>query len=1335
MAFTDLEYGPIRTQWWAEIEGLRRRYGLPVPSWNPCGNWYWRADGSTSYLTRADDGTFETSGDFTAIVKVRPRAMYGSGSSKEQFLCGKWDSSSANCLWGLFTKGRKVIARAKDGILAGGITRETEVDNALTVGEWSTVALAYDDSAKNWELRVGGSGDDYTGVSGQKSYVTSRPFTIAAMSNGSADDRHFNGDVAWFAYWDLYRISNSYLDEIDAGTWNPRCKTTLNGSTVTPAAGYLLVLDSAVAATIDPETGSGAFTKAGTWTDSDDDNPAGTARFISGALNSVELGSQSIDPPNGSCNIPQHEIKIDDRDGEITELVSVSDTPWARTYLTGDIDDDDTTIPVEEIDALPAEGTLYLDRESIHVTGKEIDQRTGISCSIITGASASANGDTVRVYTTASATRINKTNYWRGAVITFTSGSNSGQSRTVSASLYNAATNQTTLALAQGLPNDSTSGDGFTLTYPLTSIASSTLTESDGYWNGAIVQFTSGPNSGVTSWVRSFDATNDRLDLAEPLHVACTTSSQFTIERKRLTGATRGAFGSEAKPHKPIDSDGQPVRRAVSNKVPVIRSRRVEIYEGRDGEAESQARRTVGYIDDYTFDNSGRTYSFGLSGLAKMLDRKILGKQKRSRVVELPVWGGDFVCDWYLVVGSSGNGGSFTSPNDPKYYFRYSDPDGKERLMQICRILFSEMDNPFEGPGNVKIGDEIIHYETVLAADWLAEFDDSFLIGDALYLANVTDPTEAQESLMLAQYALSTVSDRVAQGHLHNRGLFAQQIGADPVRRTHYLYPDTGDEYVFEINVDPLSRALMQYHEPGAEIAQVLMCSDSPQSDFLQYGRVEFSSKSGGNFVAGDTITGGTSGQTAVVVEADTTAAGDLLFVYDGTVNGGEFTPAESISCGGVSATADSVEPILRPRNNIVDAILQVMMSTGDTGSNGRYDTLSAGLGLGVDSDLIDVESFESLRDDLLGNIVVDFVIEEPIDFKEWFEKEIGVLAQVFLYENTDGKIALGHLMTRLEAVRYDRSNTVPSFDLSNQSPVVPGWASGRDQINKIQIRYNRRPGTGEYLSKAFVNFGDQAEILEGHGRKLQIKSGALYVPDAYFQGLSHRDPALPPLLRRFTSVLWDRLAKYPCPTIRISTTVAMGHVEVGSIVTVTHPTLPNLRTSARGLSGEYYQVVSKQRRNDGACEFELWQIGVHDNKFGFIVPSAKVVSYSDDGAGAGKGRVVVEPYWATADPWIAASVGKKDCDYFEVGDVITPYTSALVPLSTPVDEIAIEAIDSANNRIDLASNLGTNPSAGDVITWAKYSSCTTDQKNYGVFAADKDHGLGSTPDSAFKYL
>jgi len=1042
---------------------------------------------------------------------------------------------------------------------------------------------------------------------------------------------------------------------------------------------------------------------------------AQTGRYINQLLADLppRIGGQEADPLNGTCRIPSHEFTLLDADEEITSLISVSDTPKAKTCLTRAISDSDTDIPVEDYSDFPASGHLYIDRETIYYTGQSTASKNAQTCSAgLTGQTADGgNANSLN-----DAGRTEADDYWIGALLTVTAGTNNGESRIITGYWWDEENSKGWLTWDSPMPSACDATTVYSISYPPDRFKCAGLTEASNYWNGAVVLFTAGTNVGLLAWVQSFDGATDMCTLVSPLPDPCDGTSQFNIVLYKLTGASRGLYDSEAADHLITDENGAVVRRAVVDKPPFIKTRMVRIYESRVGCDESEALCSVGYIDDYGLTPDGNAYQFSCSGLLKILGRKFMSDQARARIAKIPLWGGSFIgVSKYDFIA-----------NQVLWDYAFALEDGATEGFSVVKIWMRAVHGTLPAAGGtVKVDDEIIHYDE--RTNKLVNY---WSLDPYLKLGGTDIVLDEDGGTLMNQADGNTDNDIETVACLHNRSLFSDKIGAKDVAHSMFARPDAFAESKpgYKMPSPKGMKAFLQEHKVGAEIIQCCLCENSPKSDFPRYDFIEYENLAGGTFAAGDEIEGADNGTVATVMEVDATNATLLLAWAD--PDNGVFDEGEQISCGGVTADVATYRQEIRPRNNTLDVVLQLLTSTGTTADNGPYDTLPAGMGLGIDQDLVDIDGIEELRDKWFASAPVDFVLHEPTTAWDWLKDNIFRPMQIFPFETYQGKVGLACLMTDAEARVENEDSSATEFDGDHMNArQLPDWTSGKPPIAQLSVRYNKHPTADEFLGKMKIIFGNAATWYKDLGRKVEIDLGCFYYPDADLKRISHKDVKMPAFLRRLTAVMWDRQAVKPCPVITCKTPHGDIRNNVGDIVVVTQANLPNLRTSQRNLAAEYYQIIGRYPEPaNSAMRWILWQIGVHDEKYARRAPGAKVSAYAADTPSAGKSTITF--YERTF-----SKPGDKDVSHFSAGMEVmfVSSTYGLIGGVAP-EEATIESVNEGSNQVVLDQNLTHAVSDGCFMTYAPFASCTVGQQEGRVFMADEDHLLDDT-DSAFKYM
>jgi hypothetical protein len=190
-------------------------------------------------------------------------------------------------------------------------------------------------------------------------------------------------------------------------------------------------------------------------------------------------------------------------------------------------------------------------------------------------------------------------------------------------------------------------------------------------------------------------------------------------------------------------------------------------------------------------------------------------------------------------------------------------------------------------------------------------------------------------------------------GCYHNRGLFSRKLTLQSVRNTIVdadLSYSIREHKYYPFARTPAIKYFMKEHDIGEEISQVLICTDDQRSDFPQYRRLSFSGSTG-TVVAGETFTLSVTGITGVVMEVDSASSTAEVAFWSEPTKGPNLSSPDVLTTSGGTLTLDGYVPKVRPRNNMIDVLLQMLCSTGVRGANGKYDTLDDGIGLGIHAD------------------------------------------------------------------------------------------------------------------------------------------------------------------------------------------------------------------------------------------------------------------------------------------------------------------------------------------------------------------------------------------------
>lgn len=376
---------------------------------------------------------------------------------------------------------------------------------------------------------------------------------------------------------------------------------------------------------------------------------------------------------------------------------------------------------------------------------------------------------------------------------------------------------------------------------------------------------------------------------------------------------------------------------------------------------------------------------------------------------------------------------------------------------------------------------------------------------------------------------------------------------------------------------------------------------------------------------------------------------------------------------------------------NPLNILLSVLTSTG-AGTNGAYDYLAAVNSLGIDQAHIDVSGIEGVRDDWFpGNShYMSFSMSKRIKAKDFIEKEI--LKTLNLYPVIDGQ------------GRFSIKPFKPPLPASDSQSVdkdtiigMPQWDNNLTAlVNEVECHYDWNTTTEVYDTIDF--YADATSITNrGPGKKpIVLKSKGLTTAKGGFDVMATR-----------ASRIFERFAVPPVK-ISFNTFFSKWLVEAGDIISFTHPNMPDVEAGTRGLTAKRMEVTSRSVDwKRGRVKIDLLDTGFGKGKYGVISPTMTVVS----------------------------SVSQKSF-VVSVADAVkySNLTSPEVQLCTLKmrQKVAAKTILTVNTTTGeiTCDDMGVKVVPADIVLFADYDSCTTEQKDWG-FIADASDNLGAANDDA----
>lgn len=366
------------------------------------------------------------------------------------------------------------------------------------------------------------------------------------------------------------------------------------------------------------------------------------------------------------------------------------------------------------------------------------------------------------------------------------------------------------------------------------------------------------------------------------------------------------------------------------------------------------------------------------------------------------------------------------------------------------------------------------------------------------------------------------------------------------------------------------------------------------------------------------------------------------------------------------------------PPRNVVDLCLYLLLTSpqGDNlGSGGEdYDGGVEDLGLAIPSGLIDIASFEDVRDSL-GDLAVAQnhylgADGKPIKVKSYVSELLRPLGCV-LATNTAGQITCVRLRDNDPTAQSITLLTDP--DTGGSYPTV----TPRPDLtyNALRVEWDARPP----LDPRNDTFRHAIRIRQTLSSKREEMQMGHYADEALVRTLAVY-----------------HVTRYSRPIQQIDVSVLRTtDVALGDLVTITASQIP--LAGGRGVTDLLCLVVARRLILDtGAIRLRLWAVGAVYDRTGLIAPAARVASYK---VGAFGPTFTVDDNAFTGG---TASGYATDAAGFVAGDVVDHCNR-----DHSVRETGLVVTSTTSNTISVSVAPSNTPVAGDLLKFSPYSSQT----------------------------
>lgn len=437
---------------------------------------------------------------------------------------------------------------------------------------------------------------------------------------------------------------------------------------------------------------------------------------------------------------------------------------------------------------------------------------------------------------------------------------------------------------------------------------------------------------------------------------------------------------------------------------------------------------------------------------------------------------------------------------------------------------------------------------------------------------------------------------------------------------------------------------------------------------------------------------------SAAYLSGDTTAyswtSGDQLttpfkFAY--------FFPSGTTGLKTLGEDEEFTEVAFMTGNLITDVILPLLFSTGE-GTNGAYDILPEGWGLGWPTEYVETAVLEALS--VLFPESRSYYFSKSESFWDLISKS-GISAGVIFFFSNEGKFT-GKKLADL----FPNSESVLSIGESRLAhKQIPALTSGYNQVvNSFVFNTDWNPSTESFESQTIVN---DISSISRYGRRVHEISDRGIKKGGGINSLGLK-------VLKFFSL--------PFPRLTIQIRFAYGDAfEIGDFVSLTLKHLPTMR-GTKGFNPSLFRVESISL-NDSEGHWELVLAGLQVSRTALISPAGVISSVSsNDIVLVSSATTLFAPTSYSASIPIHDGTGTQDSDWFEVGDKITLWDKSTLGSATPTtSDHEITAINHGTRTITLNGTVPGWAQAGDLFRFSKtatWSGATTLADRQDIYAA-----------------
>lgn len=331
-----------------------------------------------------------------------------------------------------------------------------------------------------------------------------------------------------------------------------------------------------------------------------------------------------------------------------------------------------------------------------------------------------------------------------------------------------------------------------------------------------------------------------------------------------------------------------------------------------------------------------------------------------------------------------------------------------------------------------------------------------------------------------------------------------------------------------------------------------------------------------------------------VVVEGcqidEATDDGGELFILYSVDSGTTFTLMDTVT-GTTAKTVTS--PILEAQDMSL-LVVRCYVTPGSGATTGIIDEItfnaSAPTGLGLSTAVLDETQMAAERDAWHPSDSVRVVVIEPRNAKDYLSREFLRIFQAFVLAGGDGLIGMKFHTPAMPATSATQVTANHVLNLSSWERLY------RDHLNKFRFYGDYDPDDAEYDSTLYeTDLSEDTTDRTNTGETIEYRAES----EILRSGLNGAE-----ISAELAGRMRIRYLKTPAEVV-LDVPMTFVETEVGDVIALTHPELPDLRAGTRGITDRLMTVVSVSPLIEQGL-MRLTLLDTNLSRYGVVAPAGQ---------------------------------------------------------------------------------------------------------------------------------